>query len=91
MVHVSDIFRSQHSATSRKSDNKCRAKVPVYKQSSSKQRTKMAAKKSSGKFKKDSMNRTNSKTVQENSSFRAGRKRPFHFQQNTGKRKRQKI
>jgi len=91
MVHVLDIFGTQHSATTKKSSNKHRAKVPVYKPSSSKQRTKMVTKKSSVHFKKDSMYRNNSKSVKENSSVQAGRKRPFHGQQNAGKRKKRKI
>lgn len=86
-----DIFHSQHSATVKKSDSKRRAKVPVCKQLSKKQKSKMVTQKSSGKFKKDSMNQTSSKTVQENSYFHAGRKRHFQMQRNAGKRKKRKM
>jgi len=91
MVRVLDIFHTQHSATAKKSNNKRRAKVPVYEPSSNKRKSKVVRKKSPGKFKKDSVDRTNSKTSHENSNFRAGRKRPFQVQRNPGQRKKRKI
>ena len=75
----------------RPATKKVGSKVPLYKRSSSKQRSKMAAKKSDGKFKKDSVNRTNSKTVPGNSNFHPGKKRHFPTPRNSMKRKKRKT
>jgi len=51
----------------------------------------MTVKKSSRKYKKDSMNWTNSKTVPEKSDVRGGRKRHLPVKQNSGKRKKRNM
>ena len=89
MVCVVDVFHMQHSATVKMPDNKRHAKVPVRKQSLNKRKSKMVTKNSSGKFKKDIVDRTKPKIVQE--TKHAGRKRPFQNQQNQGKKKKRKI
>jgi len=90
-VLLSDIFHTQHSTAAKKFVEKHNAKVSLRKRLSKKQNSKMVTKKSRGKFKKDSMNRTNANTVQENSVSATQRKRPFPTQQNPGKRKKRRI
>ena len=86
---LSDIFHTQHSTAAKKFVDKHNAKVSLRIRLSKKQKSKMVTKKSRGK--KDSMNRTNAKTVQENSVSATQRKRPFPTQQNPGKRKKRRI
>jgi len=86
-----DVFHTQHSTTVHKSGSKHSAKVPLYKRQSSKQKSKMATKKSPGKFKKDGSSRTDSKTERANTDFGTGRKRHFSIQRNSGKRKKRKT
>ena len=89
-VLVVDMFHKQ-SVTAKKSGSEHDAKDSLHKRLSRKQKSKVLAKRTSGKFKKDGSQSSNSKTVRESSDVDAARKRRFPIQRNIIKRKKRRT